>query len=104
MTEPGGRGSPRAARVSESGLGTEGDGWNDDFQFTARSPRGSDGGKVMSEHAGTGSAQVCQRLCEADGSFGYNYQEGTSGSGTGCRCYSQAQTDAMQQRPEVHTT
>ena len=56
MTEPGGRGSPRAARVSESGLGTEGDGWNDDFQFTARSPRGSDGGKRTPPRSPRGGA------------------------------------------------
>ena len=47
MTEPGGRASPRATRVATGAAsrgGVEGDGWDDEFQFTPRadaSPRSS---------------------------------------------------------------
>ena len=47
MTEPGGRASPRAARIATGAAsrgGVEGDGWDDEFQFTPRadaSPRSS---------------------------------------------------------------
>ena len=47
MTEPGGRASPRAARIATGAAsrgGVEGDEWDDEFQFTPRadaSPRSS---------------------------------------------------------------